>query len=66
MGFSRTEFLYIFGCIDSGAIEPLSRDGLPVPSTHALKISWSQIYKEILECHLEPKAISAPDSDGLL
>ena len=47
-------------------IERLSRDGLPVPSTRALKISWSQIYKEILECHLEPKAISAPDTDGLL
>jgi hypothetical protein len=66
MGFSSAKFLYIFWCIDSGVIEPLSRDGLPAPSTHALKVSWSQIYKEILDSHLEPKAISAPDTDGLL
>ena len=66
MGFSRTEFLYIFGSIDSGVIEPFSRDGLPVPSTHALKVSWSETYKEFLDSHLEPEAISAPDIDGLL
>ena len=66
MGFSRTEFLYIFGCIDSGVIEPLSRDGLPVPSTHAPKVSWYQIYKEILESHLELKVTLAPATDGLL
>jgi hypothetical protein len=43
MGFSRAEFSYIFWCIDSGVIEPLSRDGLRVPSTHALKVSWAKV-----------------------
>jgi hypothetical protein len=66
LGFSSAKFYIFFWCIDSAVIEPLSRDGLPVPSTHALKDSWSEIYKEILECHLEPNAISAPDTDGLL
>jgi hypothetical protein len=66
MGSLAQRFLYIFWCIDSGVIEPLSRDGLRVPSTHAPKVSWSQIYKEFLDSHLELKATSAPDTDGLL
>lgn len=47
-------------------IEPLSRDGLRVPSTHAPKVSWAKVIEEFLDSHLELKAISAPDTDGLL
>ena len=46
LGFFSAKFLYIFGCIDSEVIVPPSRDGLPVASTHAPKVSWAKFIKK--------------------